>query len=375
MAPFIRLNALTKKFGDVLAVDNLSLDIEKGELFCLLGASGCGKSTRLRMLAGFELPSEGQIEIDGQDMAGVAPADRPVNIMFQNYALFPHMSVAGNIGYGLRRAGMRGQSLHDRIEALLKLVRLQGYGDRKPNQLSGGQRQRVALARALARQPKLLLLDEPLAALDKKLREDTQFELVDIQETLGTTFMVVTHDQEEAMTLAGRIGIMDQGRLVQVASPRHLYERPANVFVADFLGMISFIEGCITKVSKDSIEIDSTPPIIAATASQTNAQSNAQTNTQTNAHSKLNVGDKVILAIRPEKISLSATATGEINEIPVVVEDLAYLGVASNYRVKAANGKMFKLQQQQSRRTASTLTREEAALIQFDPNDVIILQE
>jgi putrescine transport system ATP-binding protein len=265
MAPFIRLNALTKKFGDVLAVDNLSLDIEKGELFCLLGASGCGKSTLLRMLAGFELPSAGQIEIDGQDMAGVAPADRPVNIMFQNYALFPHMSVAGNIGYGLRRAGMRGQSLHDRIEALLKLVRLQGYGNRKPNQLSGGQRQRVALARALARQPKLLLLDEPLAALDKKLREDTQFELVDIQETLGTTFMVVTHDQEEAMTLAGRIGIMDQGRLVQVASPRHLYERPANVFVADFLGMISFIEGCITTVSKHSIEIDSTPPIIAAT--------------------------------------------------------------------------------------------------------------
>jgi putrescine transport system ATP-binding protein len=168
---------------------------------------------------------------------------------------------------------------------------------------------------------------------------------------------------------------MDQGRLVQVASPRHLYERPANVFVADFLGMISFIEGCITKVSKDSIEIDSTPPIIAATASQTNTQTNAQSNAQSNAHSKLNVGDKVILAIRPEKISLSATATGEINEIPVVVEDLAYLGVASNYRVKAANGKMFKLQQQQSRRTARPLTWEEAGFIQFDPNDVIILQE
>ena len=364
MAPFIRLNALSKRFDDVLAVDNLSLDIEKGELFCLLGASGCGKSTLLRMLAGFELPSAGHIEIDGQDMAGVAPADRPVNIMFQNYALFPHMSVAGNIGYGLRRAGMRGHALNDRIEALLKLVRLQGYGDRKPNQLSGGQGQRVALARALARQPKLLLLDEPLAALDKKLREDTQFELIDIQETLGTTFMVVTHDQEEAMTLAGRIGIMDQGRLVQVASPRHLYERPANVFVADFLGMISFVEGCITKVNKNSIQIDSTPPIIAATAS----------NNRSDTKSKLGVGDKVTLAIRPEKISLSATATGEINEIPVVVEDLAYLGVASNYRVKAANGQMFKLQQQQSRRTARSLTWEEAGFIQFDPDDVIILQ-
>jgi putrescine transport system ATP-binding protein len=363
MAPFIRLNALTKKFGNVLAVDNLSLDIEKGELFCLLGASGCGKSTLLRMLAGFELQSAGHIEIDGQDMDGVVPADRPVNIMFQNFALFPHLSVAANIGYGLRRAGMRGQTLNDRIQALLKLVRLLGYEDRKPNQLSGGQRQRVALARALARQPKLLLLDEPLAALDKKLREDTQFELVDIQETLGTTFMVVTHDQEEAMTLAGRIGIMDQGRLVQVASPRHLYERPANVFVADFLGMISFVEGCITKISKDSIEIDSIPPIIAATSSQNNVQS------------KLTVGDKVIFAIRPEKISLSATATGKLNEIPVVVEDLAYLGVASNYRVKAANGEMFKLQQQQSRRTARSLTWEEAGFIQFDPNDVIILQE
>ena len=362
MAPFIRLNALTKRFGDVLAVDDLTLDIEKGELFCLLGASGCGKSTLLRMLAGFEQPSAGRIEIDGQNMAGVAPADRPVNFMFQNYALFPHMNVADNIGYGLRRAGMRGQSLNGRIEALLKLVRLQGYEDRKPNQLSGGQRQRVALARALARQPKLLLLDEPLAALDKKLREDTQFELVDIQETLGTTFMVVTHDQEEAMTLAGRIGIMDKGRLVQVASPRHLYERPANIFVADFLGMISFVEGLITKAGKGSIEIDSVPPITAAI------------DTQNSKQSKLAVGDKVTLAIRPEKISLSATATGEINEIPVVVEDLAYLGVASNYRVKAANGQIFKLQQQQSRRTTQPLTWEEAGFIQFDPSDVIILE-
>ena len=249
MAPFIRLTALTKRFDEVVAVDNLSLDIEKGELFCLLGASGCGKSTLLRMLAGFEQPSAGRIEIDGQNMAGVAPADRPVNIMFQNYALVPHMSVAGNIGYGLRRAGMRGTKLGERIDALLNLVHLSGYGGRKPHLLSGGQRQRVALARALARQPKLLLLDEPLAALDKKLREDTQFELVDIQEKLGTTFMVVTHDQEEAMTLAGRIGIMDQGQLVQVDTPRTLMNLQ-NVFVADFLGMISFVEGRVTKAPK-----------------------------------------------------------------------------------------------------------------------------
>ena len=361
MAPFIRLTALTKRFDEVVAVDNLSLDIEKGELFCLLGASGCGKSTLLRMLAGFEQPSAGRIEIDGQNMAGVAPADRPVNIMFQNYALFPHMSVAGNIGYGLRRAGMRGAALGERIDALLKLVRLSGYGARKPHQLSGGQRQRVALARALARQPKLLLLDEPLAALDKKLREDTQFELVDIQEKLGTTFMVVTHDQEEAMTLAGRIGIMDQGQLVQVDTPRTLYESPKNVFVADFLGMISFVEGRVTKCTKTGLVIDSQPPITAAL------------DLKRGLASQLQAGDKITLAIRPEKISLSATAAGAVNEIPIVVEDLAYLGVASNYRVRTAQGQMFKLQQQQNRRAGKPLEWGDAGFIQFDPADVIVL--
>ena len=361
MAPFIRLTALTKRFDEVVAVDNLSLDIEKGELFCLLGASGCGKSTLLRMLAGFEQPSAGRIEIDGQNMAGVVPADRPVNIMFQNYALFPHMSVAGNIGYGLRRAGMRGAKLGERIDALLRLVHLSGYGGRKPHQLSGGQRQRVALARALARQPKLLLLDEPLAALDKKLREDTQFELVDIQEKLGTTFIVVTHDQEEAMTLADRIGIMDQGQLVQVDTPRALYESPKNVFVADFLGTISFVEGRVTKVSKTELVIGSQPPITAAIDQQRGPTS------------QLKSGDQVILAIRPEKISLSATAAGAVNEIPVVVEDLAYLGVASNYRVKTAKGHMFKLQQQQSRRAGKPLGWGDAGFIHFDPADVIVL--
>jgi putrescine transport system ATP-binding protein len=361
MAPFIRLTALTKRFNDVVAVDNLSLDIDKGDLFCLLGASGCGKSTLLRMLAGFEQPTAGTIEIDGQNMAGVAPADRPVNIMFQNYALFPHMSVAGNIGYGLRRAGMRGAALADRIDALLKLVRLAGYGDRKPKQLSGGQRQRVALARALARQPKLLLLDEPLAALDKKLREDTQFELVDIQERLGTTFMLVTHDQEEAMTLAGRIGIMDNGRLVQVDSPRILYENPKNRFVADFLGTVSFVEGRVTRATSTAFVIDSTPPITVAIDQQRGLASLPEK------------GAQVTLAIRPEKISLSAVATGAVNEIPVTVEDLAYLGVASNYRVKTVDGQMFKLQQQQSRRASKPLEWGDAGFIQFDPADVIIL--
>jgi len=357
MAPFIRLKSVSKSFADVVAVDNLSLDIEKGELFCLLGASGCGKSTLLRLLAGFESPTKGTIEIDGYDMAGVAPADRPVNFMFQNYALFPHMSVAGNIGYGLRRAGVRGDALDERVNALLKLVRLQNLGSRKPHQLSGGQRQRVALARALARRPKLLLLDEPLAALDKKLREDTQFELVDIQEKLGTTFIVVTHDQEEAMTLAGRIGIMDAGQLVQVDEPRKLYERPKNSFVADFLGTISFVDGVVGQRDKSGITLDGDLKIRAMT------------------NLDLAVGKAVRLAIRPEKIYLSQTASTAPNQIEVVVEDLAYLGFATNYRVKTPSGQMFKLQQQQRRSNETPLSWGETGYVHFDPQDVIVLED
>ena len=355
MAPFIRLTGISKHFDDVVAIDDLSLDIEKGELFCLLGASGCGKSTLLRLLAGFETPTKGRIEIDGQDMAGVGPAHRPVNIMFQNYALFPHMSVAANIGYGLRRAGIRGAELDERVRTLLALVRMEKLGGRKPHQLSGGQRQRVALARALARRPKLLLLDEPLAALDKKLREDTQFELVDIQEKLGTTFIVVTHDQEEAMTLSTRIGIMDAGKLVQVDAPRALYERPKTAFVADFLGTISFVDGVVARVDANSISIE-TPLLITAMTDQPPVK-----------------GAAVKLAIRPEKINLSRNATGATNEIAVKVEDLAYLGFTTNYRVVTAGGQMFKLQQQQRRSAEPPLSWGDAGYIQFDPADVIVL--
>ena len=237
-APFISIRNVSRRFGDVVAVDNLSLDIERGELFCLLGASGCGKTTLLRMLAGFERVDEGVIEIDGIDMSHVPPAARPVNIMFQNYALFPHMTVANNIAYGLRRAGLPRAEIEDRVTELLRLVRLAEMGGRKPHQLSGGQRQRVALA------------------LDKKLREDTQFELVDIQERLETTFIVVTHDQEEAMTLACRIGVMDHGKLVQVDTPHILYDRPANSFIADFLGTVSFLEGRIVRAENGLLHVE-----------------------------------------------------------------------------------------------------------------------
>lgn len=356
-SPFIRIRNVTRRFGDVVAVDDLSLDIDRGELFCLLGASGCGKTTLLRMLAGFESVDGGSIEIDGIDMSRVPPAARPVNIMFQNYALFPHMSVADNIAYGPRRAGLPRAEVEGRVEELLRLVRLSGMGGRKPHQLSGGQRQRVALARALARRPKLLLLDEPLAALDKKLREDTQFELVDIQEKLETTFIVVTHDQEEAMTLASRIGVMDAGRLVQVDSPRILYDQPKNSFIADFLGTVSFLEGTVEARSGGQLQVLGPVPVTAVDPGG------------------FAVGDPVRMAIRPEKINLSRSATGAPNEVAVTVEDMAFTGVASNYRVLGPGGVLLKLTQPNMRRGEPALEWEETGYAAFDPADVVLLRD
>src|SRR4051795_3819019 len=244
--PLLRIEGVAKTFGSFRAVDGVSLDIRAGEFFALLGPSGCGKTTLLRMLAGFESPDEGRILLGNRDIASTLPHQRPVNMMFQNYALFPHLSVRDNIAFGLKRAGMAGADIALRVAEMIALVRLEGLEKRKPDQLSGGQRQRVALARSLARRPQVLLLDEPLAALDKKLRESTQLELMDLQRRLGMTFIVVTHDQEEAMTMADRIGVMDHGRLEQVATPRELYEAPASRWIAEFVGDINLFEGEVT---------------------------------------------------------------------------------------------------------------------------------
>ena len=362
MAPFIQIEEITKKFGDFIAVDNLSLEIDKGELFCLLGGSGCGKTTLLRMMAGLEAPTSGTIKIDGADMKSVHPADRPVNYMFQNYALFPHMNVARNIGYGLRRAGISGADYDSRVAEMVRLVRLEGFEDRKPDQLSGGQRQRVALARALARRPKLLLLDEPLAALDKKLREDTQFELVNIQEELGTTFVVVTHDQEEAMSLASQIGVMDKGRLVQVGPPRSLYEAPRNRFIADFLGSVSFLEAKVSSIHKDVIHTQSASCKIKAASIDDNDKA------------LITKGEQVTVALRPEKINLKRGAAAGDNELDVVIEELAYLGSVTHIRARTKTGEMLKILLSNRRRGEADFQWDEEVVAQFDAKDARILR-
>jgi putrescine transport system ATP-binding protein len=251
----VRIEKVTKKFGDFIAVDDVSLSIYKKEIFCLLGASGCGKTTLLRMLAGFERPTSGRIFIDGVDMTSIPPYERPVNMMFQSYAIFPHMSVEQNVAFGLKQEGLKKDEIASRVNDMLNLVRLGQFAKRKPHQLSGGQRQRVALARALVKKPKLLLLDEPLAALDKKLREHTQFELINIQETLGVTFVVVTHDQEEAMTLSTRIGLMNHGEIVQVGTPSEIYEYPNSRFVSEFIGSVNMFEGRLVEDEPSYVRI------------------------------------------------------------------------------------------------------------------------
>lgn len=329
--PYVQIERVGKKFGDFVAVYELSLDIYRKELFCLLGASGCGKSTLLRMLAGFEQPTSGRILIDGVDMADIPPYERPVNMMFQSYALFPHMNVEQNIAFGLKQEKLSAGVVRERTRDMLDLVKLGQFGKRKPHQLSGGQRQRVALARSLIKQPKLLLLDEPLAALDKKLREHTQFELMNIQEQVGVTFIVVTHDQQEAMTLATRIGVMDEGELIQVGTPTDIYEFPQSRFVADFIGSVNIFAGKMTVDEPDHVVIHSPE---------------AGTDIWVNHGVSAGPDADVWAAIRPEKMHISREDPGkEHNCISGVVDEVAYMGDFSTYLVKLSSGKIVRITQ------------------------------
>ncbi|MFP4405233.1 ABC transporter ATP-binding protein [Rhodosalinus sp.] len=339
--PLIEFRNVTKRFGDFTAIDDLSLSIFRREFFALLGPSGCGKTTLMRMLAGFETPTEGSILLDGHDIAPVPPNKRAVNMMFQSYALFPHLSVWENIAFGLRRDRMEKDRLAQRVDEMLRLTRLEKFARRKPHQISGGQRQRVALARSLAKAPKLLLLDEPLGALDKKLRQDTQFELMDIQEKTGTTFVIVTHDQEEAMTVASRVAVMDEGRLVQVATPDVLYESPVTVYVADFIGEVNIVEGRATPVpeaGEGRVDVDwaeGQPPLHGTT------------------HRRFERGQKTWFAIRPEKIAITPERPeGAANAVKGRVLDIAYLGNISTYHVELPTGHVIKAQTANTRRIA-----------------------
>jgi putrescine transport system ATP-binding protein len=329
--PFIRFENVTKRFGDFVAVDNLTLDIYEREFFSLLGPSGCGKTTLMRMLAGFENPTEGRILLDGKDLAGIPPYKRPANMMFQSYALFPHMTVEANIAFGLKQDGMESDQINTRVAEMLRLVKLEKFAKRKPHQLSGGQRQRVALARSVAKRPKVLLLDEPLGALDKKLREETQFELMDLQIELGMTFLIVTHDQEEAMTVSDRIAVMNHGVIAQIGTPAEIYELPASRYVADFIGDINLIEGKVSGVSGNQLSLtsDGIGGVIDAEKAEGGDAA---------------IGMDACFAIRPEKVRISREAppAGSHNVLEGEVWDIGYLGDISVYRVKLANGTIVK---------------------------------
>ena len=358
--PLIRFENVTKKYGDFTAIGNLTLDIYEREFFALLGPSGCGKTTLMRMIAGFEEPTEGRVILAGQDLVGVPPYKRPVNMMFQSYALFPHMSVADNIAFGLKQAKMPKAERDERVKEMLKLVKLEKFGGRKPHQLSGGQRQRVALARSLALKPKVLLLDEPLGALDKKLREETQFELMDLQQSLGLTFIVVTHDQEEAMTMADRIAILDKGEVMQVATPAEVYEAPTSRFVASFVGNVNMFEGTVSSRDAGGAHI---------------ASSNGLTIRTENAGSTA-AGSSVAFAIRPEKIKVSSRKPGnaEVNAAEGEIYDIAYLGDMTVYHVKLADGQVVKASSlNASRVTEDPLSWSDRAWISFSPDAGVVL--
>ena len=362
--PLLQVDAVVKRFGGFTAVDRLSLVIRAGEFFALLGPSGCGKTTLLRMLAGFETPDAGRILLNGADIAAVPPHQRPVNMMFQNYALFPHLTVRDNIAFGLKRAGMPRAEIASRVAEMVALVKLEGLEKRKPDQLSGGQKQRVALARALARRPQLLLLDEPLAALDRKLRESTQAELTRLQRQLGMTFVIVTHDQEEAMTMADRIGVMNSGRLEQVATPRQLYEAPNSRWVAEFVGGINIVEGHVE--SRDAGRVT----IATRDAGQVVAREPQPPLTN----------NSVCVAIRPEKIRLSRRGPADaghgaaINRLDGVVTGVSYLGGQTAYRIQLDSGAVLRASVANTARLdVDAYGAADRVVAWFSPDDCVVL--
>jgi len=357
--PYVELVRITKSFGDFKAVDDVSLKVYKGEIFCLLGASGCGKTTLLRMLGGFETPSSGRILIDGEDMTGVPPYERPVNMMFQSYALFPHMNVEQNVAFGLKQDRVPKLEIAQRVATMLDLVKLGSFAKRKPHQLSGGQKQRVALARSLVKRPKLLLLDEPLGALDKKLREHTQFELISLQDKLGVTFVVVTHDQEEAMTLASRIGVMNQGEIVQAGTPSEIYEFPSSKFVADFVGSVNIFEGKLIEDEPEYVRIASEE--LGGTIYVSHGISAAP-------------AAVVWAAVRPEKVFMStAQPDGTDNVVRGAVQDIAYLGDLSIYLVRLPTGKVVRVTQPNTSRHAEAITWDQQVYLTWDPSSPVVV--
>ena len=357
--PYVEVERVSKSFGSFKAVDDVSLKIYKGEIFCLLGASGCGKTTLLRILGGFETPSAGRILIDGEDMTGVPPYERPVNMMFQSYALFPHMNVEQNVAFGLKQDRVPKGEIQERVATMLDLVKLGEFAKRKPHQLSGGQRQRVALARSLVKRPKLLLLDEPLGALDKKLREHTQFELIGLQDKLGVTFVVVTHDQEEAMTLASRIGVMDHGEIVQAGTPSEIYEFPGSKFVADFIGSVNIFEGKLIEDEPEYVRIASDE--LGGTVHVSHGISAAP--------------EAVVwVAVRPEKIFMcTAQPEGTDNVVRGSVQDIAYLGDLSIFLVRLPTGKVVRVTQPNTSRHAESITWDQQVYLSWDPASPVVV--
>ncbi|MDB9707954.1 ABC transporter ATP-binding protein [Planktotalea frisia] len=432
--PLIQFKNVTKRFGDFVAIDDLTQDIYEKEFFALLGPSGCGKTTMMRMLGGFETPTAGTISIAGQDMNNVPPNKRAVNMMFQSYALFPHLSIYENIAFGLRRTDMAKDAIDARVNEMLKLTRLEKFAQRKPHQISGGQRQRVALARSLAKAPKLLLLDEPLGALDKKLRQDTQFELMDIQEKTGTTFVIVTHDQEEAMTVASRVAVMDEGRIIQVATPDAIYEAPNSTYVADFIGDVNLIKGTAElrvsskpaeQTTPETIEapadpfVDDTPrpqpnklgewlhdkvlsPIIGErdepikrlpppSAAELTATPEVTSDIPeggialnwSDQHPAIIVsngdeaqdGKALTFAIRPEKLNIAKDKPDAANALQGTVIDIAYLGNVSTYHVELKGGQMIKAQMANARRLAKRdITWEDTVWVSFTDTAGVLLE-